>query len=75
MRIYFLPLQAALERRPHTAFLNIYQNLLLLDPVEVAVPEAELDVAVDEEEDELVEEELPPEVAINGPMVRFPQGG
>lgn len=73
-RIYWLPLQAALqaalEERNTSGF---YQNLLLLDPVEMAVeevelvPEAELDVAVDEE--------LLPEVAINGPMVRLPQGG
>jgi hypothetical protein len=47
--------------------LAFYQNLLLLDAVEVAVPEAELDV--------FVEEELLPKVAINGPMVRLPHGG
>lgn len=73
-RIYWLPLQAALQaalEEYNTS--GFYQNLLLLDPVEAAVeevelvPEAELDVAVDEE--------LLPEVAISGPMVRLPQGG
>lgn len=62
-----------METTQHIALLDFYQNLLLLDPVEVAVPEAELAVAVDEEEDELVE--LLPKVAINGPTVRLPQGG